>query len=154
MPKRQVVQYIRKSDSGRGAAKQRERMVQRALTRWLNIQKVDFYNDYASGAYLTYGQNAARLTLASKQGWVDLFIAEPSRGYAGMFLELKHEDVRIYLKDGKTLSANPQIRKEAEFLERMKNKGYFATFACGYDEAKRLIEWYLKLTLLADDTEF
>jgi len=157
MAKRQVVQYIRKKDSGRSAARQRERIMQRALTVWIRGEypDIDFYNDWASGAYLTYGQNSARLTLASRNGWVDLFIPEPSRGYHGLFIELKKEGVRPYLKDGKTLSADLQIRKEAKFLDRQKSKGYCATFAIGLDDAKKKIDWYLNRKIkLLDDSVF
>lgn len=157
MANRHVVKYIRKAESGRGTAKQRERIIQRALTTWLRHEypTVDFYNDWSAGAYLTYGQNSARLALASNNGWVDLFIAEPSRGYHGLFIELKKEGVRTYLKDGKTLVANPQIRKEAAFLTRQQNKGYCAVFAVGLSDAKKKIDWYLdrKIPLL-DDTAF
>lgn len=141
---RQIVQHIRKS--GRGANKQRERVVQSRLAGWLRAEypDIDFYNDWASGAYLTKGQNDARLELASRNGWVDLFIPEPSRGFHGLFIELKREGVRPYLKDGKTLVADPQIRKEAEFLARQRSKGYCAMFACGLETAKEKIDWYFE----------
>lgn len=145
MPNRkQVVWHQRQS--GRGAAKQRERIVQRSLTQWLRSEYPDvvFYNDWASGAYLTAGQNSARLELASNNGWVDLFIAEPSRGFHGLFIELKREDVHPYLKDGKTLRADQQIRKEADFLSRQRSKGYCAMFASGLEAAKQKIDWYFE----------
>lgn len=142
---RQSVIYKRKEGSGRGTAKQRERVVQVALTRWMrsNYPDIDFYNDWASGAYLTKGQNDARLDMASFNGWVDLFIPEPSRGYHGLFIELKKEGVVIYNKD-RSLRADPQIRKEAEFLARQHKKGYCARFACGLENAQRLIDWYFE----------
>jgi len=142
------VKYKRKEGSGRGTNKQRERVIQVALTKWLRMEypDIDFFNDWASGAYLTVGQNSARLAMASNNGWVDLFIAEPSRGYHGLYIELKKEDVRIYLKDGKTLTANPQIRKEAEFLARQRTKGYCAVFACGLEQAKTVIDKYFGVT--------
>lgn len=148
MPNRQSVRYIRKptTEGGRGTAKQRERIIQRGLTSYIQTQypDADFYNDWASGAYLTQGQNSARMSLASGNGWVDVFIAEPRRGYHGLFIELKREDVRVYLKDGITLCADPQIRKEAAFLERQNRKGYCARFACGLDRSKALIDWYFE----------
>lgn len=139
---KQVVWH--KRQAGRGGNKQRERVVQVALAGFLrsDYPDIDFYNDWASGAYLTKGQNDARLAVASRNGWVDLFIPEPSRGYHGLFIELKREGVRPYLKDGKTLCADPQIRKEAEFLMRQRKKGYCAMFACGLEQAKEKIDWY------------
>lgn len=144
MPNRAIVRYKRKADSGRGTKKQRERIIQVAYTRWLRIEypDIDFFNDWASGAYLTAGQNTQRMDMASRNGWVDTFIAEPCRGYHGLFIEIKKEDVKIYLKDGKTLVADPQIRKEAEFLARMRKKGYCAVFGIGLDSLKTITDKY------------
>jgi hypothetical protein len=145
MPNRSaIVRYKRKEGSNRGTKKQRERVIQVALTRWLRAEypNIDFFNDWASGAYLTAGQNTQRMDMASRNGWVDLFIPEPARGYMGLFIELKKEDVKIYLKDGKTLVADLQVRKEAEFLARQRQKGYCAVFACGLDNAKTIIDKY------------
>lgn len=143
MPNPTVIRYKRKSD--RGTAKQRERIIQRAITRYLrhNYPEVDFYNDWSSDAYLSAGQNKARMDLASMNGWVDLFIPEPSRGYHGLFIELKKEGVRPYKKDG-SVCADKQIRKEHEFLLRQHKKGYCARFACGYEKAIELIDWYFE----------
>jgi hypothetical protein len=156
---RQSVQYIRKSaeEGGRGTAKQRERIIQRTLVSDLNAYpvQVDFYCDWASGAFLTKGQNDARLAMASRNGWVDIFIAEPREGYHGLFIELKREGVRPILKNG-SLSADPQIQKEGAFLERQRAKGYKAEFGVGYAETKRMIDKYLgvKVELFDDDMPF
>lgn len=147
MATRQVVRYIRKrpEDGGRGAAKQRERIIQRNITRWLNNEhsSIDFYNDWSAGAFLTHGQNTARAAMASDNGWVDMFFPEPRNGHCGLFIELKKEGVRVYLKDGVTLCADPQIQKEGEFLRRQRQKGYKAEFAVGEEATKRLICEYM-----------
>lgn len=157
---RQVVRYIRKSaeEGGRGTAKQRERVIQCAIVNDLNAYpvQIDFYCDWASGAFLTKGQNDSRLAMSSRGGWVDIFIAEPRDGFHGFFIELKREGVRPYLKDGVTLSADPQIRKEAAFLDRQREKGYKAEFGVGYTETKRMIDKYLgiKIEMFDDDLPF
>lgn len=149
MPYNRSLIYKRKTGSGRTTYKQRERIIQRSLTKWLRTQypDIDFYNDWAAGAYLDQGQNSAKLALDSLNGWVDLFIAEPSRGYHGLFIELKRDDVRPFLKDGKTLCADKQIQKEGEFLVKQNKKGYYARFACGLDQAKKLINWYFEVPI-------
>lgn len=147
MPSRAVVRYVRKKDSGHTTHKQRERIIQRLLTIYLNGVGVDFYNDWAAGAYLTQGQNSARLALSSTGGWIDLFIAEPRHGFHGLFIELKREGERPYLRDGVTLSKNPQIQKEGAFLERQRLKGYEAEFGVGLEESKRIINEYLDLPI-------
>src|SRR5450755_424566 len=112
--------YIRKKPE-RGAIKQREKSIQKALIVTLRREfpfVVDFFNDWASGAYLTPGQSQQRRALSSGRGWSDFFLPWPSRGFHGMFLEIKREDVRIYRRDGK-LVANEQVKTEAAFLKRM-----------------------------------
>jgi hypothetical protein len=135
MPNAAKLQYIRKTE--RGAAKQRERSIQRAITKHLlqEYPGVDFFNDWASGAYLTKGQNLARLGIQPNAGWADLFIPYPSRGYHGLFVELKREGVKIYRRDGKMVT-NDQIQLEAQFITRMNKLGYLARFAIGYDKAQ------------------
>lgn len=135
--------YIHKTD--RGTNKQRERSIQRALMTTLRLEfpfVVDFYNDWAAGAYLTPGQWQERKRLSSGRGWSDLFIPYPSRGYHGFFLEIKRENVRIYRRDGQ-LVADEQIQTEAAFLKRMNGLGYFARFGIGMESCERLIRWYL-----------
>lgn len=156
MYKHNAVVYRRKSNSGRTTYKQRERIIQRLITRDLNSYPVpvDFYNDWSAGAFLTVGQNSARAALASKRGWVDIFIAEPKSGYHGLFIELKKEGERVFLKDG-SVSKAAQIQKENAFLERMRTKGYKAEFAIGYAHAKKIIDKYMGVKQeLFDDTVF
>jgi hypothetical protein len=157
MGKAVAVTYRRKPDSGRSTYKQRERIIQRAIARDLNSYptKIDFYCDWSSGAFLTVGQNKARMAMASKNGWVDIFIAEPRNGFYGLFIELKKEGERVFLKDG-SISKTAQIQKENDFLERMRAKGYKAEFGVGYYKAKRIYEEYLgiKRTLFSDDLPF
>lgn len=76
-----------------------------------------------------------------------MFIAYPSRGYHGLFLELKKDGVSIYVSRGPRkgqLVADEQIIIEAAFLEKMNNLGYFARFAVGFDKTKALIDWYME----------
>lgn len=108
---------------------------------------MDFFNDWASGAYLTAGQNSARRAIQPNPGWSDLFIPYPSRGYHGLFIELKKEGVSIYKKIGPEkgqMVADPQIRAEAEFIERMNKLGYLARFGIGYDKIVKIIDWYME----------
>lgn len=136
--------YIRKKPE-RGANKQREKSIQRALMGTLRREfpfVIDFYNDWAAGAYLTHGQSQQRRALSSGKGWSDFFLPYPSRGYHGMFLEIKREDIKIYRRDG-NLVADEQVRLEAAFLERMNKLGYFGRFGIGMDNCERLLRWYL-----------
>lgn len=77
------------------------------------------------------------------RAWPDLQIAEPRNGYAGLFLELKRDGVRIYKRDGE-LVADEHIREQAALLERLRDKGYMAEFAVGFSQAKHIIDDYLR----------
>ena len=76
-----------------------------------------------------------------------MFIPYPSRGYHGLFLELKQDGVTIYCKIGPRkgeLVADEQIQIEAAFLEKMNKLGYFGRFAVGFDAATKIIDWYME----------
>lgn len=63
--------------------------------------------------------------------------------HAGLMIELKREGTRIFKKDGK-LVADEHIREQFDMLHDLRARGYAAEFACGFDEAKKLIDDYLK----------
>ena len=135
--------YVRKRPE-RAPLKRRELAIQRALVSTLRNEfplVEDFFNDWAAGAYLTPGQYRSRKELSSGRGWSDLFIPYPSRGYHGLFLEIKKEGTRIYRRD-KQLVADEQIRTEAAFLKRQNDRGYFARFGVGMDGCVRILRWY------------
>lgn len=63
-------------------------------------------------------------------GVPDLFLAYPSAGYHGLFIELK--------------SASGQLRyAQKEWLERLNNKGYLAVVAYSLDEAINITKNYI-----------
>lgn len=62
--------------------------------------------------------------------------------YFGLFLELKAPDVTIWLQNGK-LTANKHIRQQKAVMDRLEAAGYCCKFACGFEEAKEIIDWYL-----------
>lgn len=131
-----------------------EAQVHQMVCDYLRLQypEVIFRTDYGAGLKLTMGQAARQKRLQSDRAYPDLFIAEKSlfysnegkvEEYAGMFIEIKNEGVKTHKKDG-TLVSNPHIIEQARMLERLQAKGYFASFASGFDECKRLIDEYLK----------
>lgn len=109
-----------------------------------------------------------------RRAWPDMFIAEPKgvkalckvietngskeeltgddfvdamSGYLiqqkyGLFIELKKEGTRLKKKNGEW--ASEHIAEQAEILERLEFRGYRAVFAVGFDEAKEVIDEYLK----------
>jgi hypothetical protein len=131
----------------------------------LQYPSVMFHSDFGSGIKLTMGQAIKQKRQnGGRRAWPDMFIAEPRGVKAsckvlqpgdsvikeaqfieqkyGLFLELKKAGTRIFKKDG-TLVANEHIREQFDLLEQLRHKGYVAEFACGFDEAIRIIDEYL-----------
>lgn len=59
----------------------------------------------------------------------------------GLFLELKKEDTRLKKKNGDW--ATKHIAEQAEVLGELRQRGYCAEFAVGFEEAKKIIDEYL-----------
>lgn len=129
-----------------------EARVHQMVCDYLRMQYPDviFKTDYGSGLKLTMGQAVRQKRLNSDRAFPDLMICEKSLKYddgemgwyAGMFIEIKNEGVKTHKKDG-TLVSNPHIHEQARMLERLQAKGYFASFASGFEECKKLIDEYL-----------
>lgn len=110
-----------------------------------------FHSDFGSGIKLTKGQAIKQKRQnGGRRGWPDMLIAETSYieldgdpcRLSGLFLELKKEGTRIYKKDG--TPASPHIAEQIEVLKSLEEREYAARFAVGFDEAKKIIDWYLK----------
>lgn len=117
----------------------------------LQYPSVMFHSDFGSGIKLTMGQAIKQKRQnGGRRAWPDMFIAEPNCyencgadiWTHGLFIELKRPGTRIFKKDG-TLVADPHIREQFDTLEALRKRGYAAEFACGFDEAKKIIDKYL-----------
>lgn len=146
-----------------------EAQLQEQVAEYLVKQYPDvlFHSDFGSGARLTPGQAAKQKRQnGGRNKWPDMFIAEksirtyitaapktigkhpncqlPNAGelfYYGLFLELKKDGTRLRKKSGEYV--NEHIAKQAETLKKLRERGYCAEFAVGFDEAKRIIDEYL-----------
>jgi len=68
-----------------------------------------------------------------KKGLSDLFLAYPSQGYHGFFIELKRKGL-----DLRSVSIY-----QSQWLEKVKKVGYKGSVAFGADEAINLLKKYL-----------
>ena len=137
--------------------------LQAQVADYLRLQypNVLFHSDFGSGIKLTPGQAMRQKRLqGGRRSWPDMFIAEPMARkidlskdspfdkaaklvmHAGLFIELKKAGTRIYRKDGRLVS-DAHIREQYDMLEQLRQRGYMAEFACGFDEAKKIIDEYL-----------
>ena len=129
--------------------------LQAQVADYLRLQypNVLFHSDFGSGIKLTIGQAIRQKRLnGGRRSWPDLFIAKPQTvtfedgekyRYAGLFIELKKEGTKIYKKNGE-LVADEHIREQYKMLNQLFEEGYMAEFAVGFDEAKKIIDRYLK----------
>lgn len=123
-----------------------EASLQKMVTDYLRLRYpgVIFRSDFASGLKLTMGQAVAHKRLQHSRAFPDLQILEPIGNYHGLFLELKKEGTRVYLKDG-SLSTDPHIQEQAAMLRILNSKGYKAEFAIGWSDAVSKIDNYFGL---------
>jgi hypothetical protein len=128
--------------------RKQEESLQQQICRYLRLQypNVIFRSDFASGLRLSMYQATKNKNLQSSRSFPDLQILYPSRGYHGLLLELKRPGTTIYLTRGERkgeLTADPHIQEQALMITELLKLGYFARFAVGFDNCKKLIDWYL-----------
>jgi hypothetical protein len=123
--------------------------LQMQVADYLRLQYpgVLFHSDFGSGVKLTMGQAIKQKRLqGGRRSWPDMLIAEArslgDKCYHALFIELKKEGTRIFKKDG-TLVSDAHICEQFDMLEQLRQRGYVAEFACGFDEAKKIIDEYL-----------
>lgn len=128
----------------------KESELQTKVADYLRLQypNVVFHSDYGSGVKLTVRQaTIQKRQNGFRRGWPDMFIAEKSalaNGvtlFSGLFLELKRENTRLKKRNGEW--ASDHIAEQAKIIEQLNERGYLATFAVGFDEAKEIIDKYL-----------
>ncbi len=130
------------------------------IARYLQYQYPDvvYRFDLAADLKLTIGQARQHKRLHLKRGYPDLFIAEPSykdnlTDHYGLFIELKKDGVKLYpgqrsklrflAKDGKEYRTQ-HLQEQADMLLALRQAGYKAEFAIGFEETKQIIDQYLK----------
>jgi hypothetical protein len=111
-----------------------------------NYPQVIFLSD-AAGLFMTVPQAVKWKRMNSEHKRADIMILARSADgeYAGMALELKADHVSIYNKIGANkgaMTANPHIRAQAECHKLLREQGYYADFAVGYDDATSQIDSY------------
>ncbi len=121
-----------------------EEQLHQHITDYLRLQYPNIlWRTDMGGIRLTPGLRAKAKRVQGVRAWPDLFIAEPRKGKNGLFIELKKEGTHLYKKDG-SLVANAHYHEQAKVLKRLETLGYKAVFAVGFEEAKKLIDNYLR----------
>ena len=123
-----------------------EQKIAWAIAEYLTLKHPDiiYRFDVAAGLKMTIGQaTVIKKKLLHKEGYPDLFIAEPRGKWHGLYLELKKDRNEVYKKDGGRRK-NKHVQVQRAMLDRLLKKGYAATFCFGVDDCINVIEGYLQ----------
>ena len=131
-----------------------EHQMYEIIAQYLQVKYPDviYRFDLAADLKLTMGQARKHKTLHPHRGYPDLFIAKQKEGlnmnciefpnsYAGLFIEIKKDGTRLKKRNGEW--ASDHIAEQADMLEKLEERGYWAEFAIGIDEALEIIDEYL-----------
>lgn len=151
----------------------REHQLYEKIARYMQQEhpNVVYRFDIAADLKLTPGQASKFKRLHPNRGYPDLFIASMvfkmptdeeitgaldkygfNMGFTnmmadhlkcGLFLELKAEGNSPFKKDG-TLKKDQHLEEQQAMLEKLRKYGYEAKFATGFEEAKQIIDDYLR----------
>lgn len=104
-----------------------------AFMEWVHTQKDirDFIIHIPNEGKRSYAQGKRMVQKGLTKGVADYFIAIPRLNFAGLWIELKRRKL-FRISDEQKI-----------FLDRMRSKGYVTAIACGWEEAKQLVETYI-----------
>ncbi len=113
--------------------KQEEYEIQKAFTKYIQYKYPCLRFCGSSGGMRTTLNQAVKNKLAGySKGFPDIQIPKPSKGYNGLFIEIKK---------GKGGVKSPEQKAWIDYLN---GQGYKALFAHGLDECIEILEDYLK----------
>ena len=101
-----------------------------------------FFLSDASGVRMDSLQAMRWKKTRSHNGTPDLLILAPRNGYHGLMIELKRTGEKLYKRDGVTFKTD-HLEEQHEVITLLNKEGYFATFAIGFEEARRIVDEYL-----------
>ena len=120
--------------------KQVEELLAKRLANYIRTTYPDvpFRFDLTDKIGRTNGIRQKELMGKWSKGYPDLFIAQPNKKYAGMYLELKET------KNGKVPNT-AHTREQAAYHEILRRQGYFCEFGVGYEKCVEMIDAYMNI---------
>ena len=114
-----------------------------AVANYIRLQypNVEFHHN-ANERNSSNIEGAKLKKMGVRRGISDITIYQPTNVHHGLFLELKIDTP--FKKDG-NLKAGELLALQYEFINKMNQRGYLAKFCVGFDEAKTIIDNYMKL---------
>lgn len=119
-----------------------EKQVHKAVCNHIRMvyPEVVFFSDM-SGLKVGIGVATDMKALRSGKAIPDLFVAYPSNGFKGLFIEIKGEKSDAFKVDG-TLRQIEHLHAQAKMLDKLEHLGYHAVFGCGQNECVKIVEEY------------
>ena len=140
----QIKQLRSQLQKGKKIFHSKESSIHEQVAKYLKLQypKILFRTDFAAGMKMSIGQAKKHKDLQQGRSWPDLQVVAARKGYYGLFIELKRDGTRIFKRDKSF--ATDHIREQNECMELLRSQGYSAQFAIGFEEAKKIIDEYLR----------
>lgn len=123
-----------------------EAQVHQNVADYLKLQYRDilFWSNAEDGRKRHVTDQARIKRLNSHRARPDIEVIAPRSGFHGLFLELKKDNKQLFKADGKTYK-NDHILEQSLMLLSLRQMGFVAEFAEGFDHAKQIIDEYLAL---------
>jgi len=119
-----------------------ENQLQLQISKYMQSQypKTIFRFDLAAGTKMSMPMAMRNKSMNPHKGFPDFFLLKKNSNYGGLFIELKAKS--IYKKDGSLLKSE-HLESQQRMHETLTNSGYYAVFGIGFEECKRIIDWYM-----------
>lgn len=108
---------------------------------YLQYPNIIAHFDTGSGGTTSIGMAMRNKRLNKRRGFPDLFIAEPTAHFKGLFIEIK---AKLPFKKNGELYAGDHLKEQQAMLTELMLRGYWAVFGVGFDACKEIIDTYLK----------
>ena len=113
------------------------------IATYIKIQYPDvFFHTDLAGQWVPKSQLRNIRKQKGQPGYPDLVIYEPRGKYNAFFLEIKK--TTPFLKDGITLKKDEHLENQSKWHKCLQKCGMVGGFVVGFDQAKVLIDRYLK----------
>lgn len=109
-----------------------EEVEQIHLSTWLKLKGIR-HTASANGGKRSMMAGRKLKAMGMSKGFPDVEIPYRRGDYGGLYIEMKREE-------GGKLSP-----EQVEWLEFLRSQGHYADFAEGFEEAKRMVEYYFSL---------
>ena len=118
-----------------------ETSLQIAISEYIKLRYKDVvFTAESSGVRVSIGTAKKMKRQRSNHKQPDMIILEPRGDYHGLIIELKKAGIR--LKDG-SMPNDKHTNAQKVTLDLLRSKGYYTTFAVGFDEARKIIDDYM-----------